>query len=377
MRGAPGPGVLQRSRQLVSSSSHSSGASASHPHPAPQHPLACLFFSCLTLSFRLRCVSWTPALSLRAEICHRAGANPFASASSALKGLTVEEQKGSPPDLLRVAHDLIKEVIDLGDRYFSPDPDRKVDEAEAGTEEATSEVSPSELHAWQRCYERHDLGMVSTVDSKNRAMWHEKRWAQKGRTKAGPRRPPKKGMAAKAAKATEEAREAEGEAAADEAEDGEAAVEKKEGKASATAARGKKGGRKRKTAQEADRQPRKAARSKRLKAEEMKEVEIVEEVVTAEAEEKAGAPAGKTTEEGRKRTSEAAAGAQRRPAQTNRVKAEEKTDEDADKAETAPQSMETEKGRTRRASSRGKGARKPSEGKRVESANSQGGQRQR
>ena len=129
--------------------------------------------------------------SLRAEICHRAGVNPFQTARAALEGVTLQEQKeGDEPDLLRVCHSVVKEVYALGYRYSSPNNEREdVDDPES--KESTAKVSRATFLDWLRCYERHEEGMVSTVDGKGRAMWHEKRWAQKGKTKAGARRPKK------------------------------------------------------------------------------------------------------------------------------------------------------------------------------------------
>ena len=74
---------------------------------------------------------------LRAEICHRAGVNPFRSAREALEGVEVEEGEGG--DLLSVCRAVVEEVYQLGYRYSSPnneglnveEPDEKTRKKEA------------------------------------------------------------------------------------------------------------------------------------------------------------------------------------------------------------------------------------------------------
>ena len=89
-----------------------------------------------------------------------------------------------------MCHDVVQEVFRLGYRYSSPNNEREdLDDPES--KESPAKVSRETFLQWLKCYERHDDGMVSTVDGKGRAMWHEKRWTQKGKTKAGPRRPKK------------------------------------------------------------------------------------------------------------------------------------------------------------------------------------------
>ena len=74
---------------------------------------------------------------LRAEICHRAGVNPFRSAREALEGVGVDQEEGS--DLLSVCRAVVEEVYQLGYRYSSPnneglneeEPDEKARKKEA------------------------------------------------------------------------------------------------------------------------------------------------------------------------------------------------------------------------------------------------------
>ena len=178
---------------------------------------------------------------LRAEICHRAGVNPFASASLVLSRLSGMADRQDEPDVLRLCHDVPMEVYTFGYRYGSMNNEemlRQQREAEqkAAAEEAEAEVAAEEdekaqsvrarvpaskqsrktFHAWLRCYEKHGDGMMSTVDGLGRAMWHESRWRIKGKSKAGSRRPRKgktisgadreeDGSAAAQAESTEEA----------------------------------------------------------------------------------------------------------------------------------------------------------------------------
>ena len=164
---------------------------------------------------------------LRAEICHRADVNPFASAANVLARLVGVADREEEPDVLRLCHDVPMEVFSLGYRYGSmnneeavkqqreaeqraeaeADEDaeadlQRVDEEDEEDEEdekaqpARASVPPTKqsrksFHQWLRCYEKHGLGMLSTVDSLGRAMWHSSRWRVAGKSKAGSRRPRK------------------------------------------------------------------------------------------------------------------------------------------------------------------------------------------
>ena len=207
----------------------------------------------------------------------------------------MEEQKdaGSSPDLLRVCHDLVKEVVSIGVRYGAPAKEREGEEEGEGS----AGKSRSAFLDWQQCYERHDLGMVSTVDGKGRAMWHDKRWAQKGKTKAGPRRPDMKRNKTKSKKPAEAdtdgpAQAEDGGGEKEEAEAGEsidasvkdadtAATVKEEKASSASAGKAKKGRMKRKSPESAP-APQKRTRSRRTKAEQLEEAADEGEVLAEE-----------------------------------------------------------------------------------------------
>ena len=144
---------------------------------------------------------------LRAEICQRAGVNPFESARTVLEGLPAEDDLNdstSPPDLLRLCHDVPAEVLNIGALYGVV----RGKAAEKSEEEKQREVEVRKnrqaFRRWLRCYKRWDLGMVSTTDGKKRTLWHEKRWAQET-TLEGPR----KGRFRKAQKEAEEEKEEE------------------------------------------------------------------------------------------------------------------------------------------------------------------------
>ena len=150
---------------------------------------------------------------LRAEICHRAEVNPFASGRNVLARLVGLEDSVEEPDVLRLCHDVPREVFSLGYRYGSMNNEEAVRqqreweqkaeadaEAEAdGDEKAQSvraivpptKLSRKSFSQWLRCYEKHGDGMLSTVDGLGRAMWHSSKWRVAGKTKAGSRRPKK------------------------------------------------------------------------------------------------------------------------------------------------------------------------------------------
>ena len=204
---------------------------------------------------------------LRAEICHRAGVNPFASAAVVLARLVGQEDRADEPDTLRLCHDVPAEAFGLGYRYGSmnneeavrqaEDAERKVDEdaeaqrvkeeaeEEEGDEKAERVEAPTvrsrkSFSQWLQCYEKHALGMLSTVDGLGRAMWHSNKWRVSGKTKAGSRRP-KKGKTISGAKREEE-EEGEGGAAQvkeEEADETGSGRKKRKSASSKKAARGK------------------------------------------------------------------------------------------------------------------------------------------
>ena len=154
---------------------------------------------------------------LRAEICHRADVNPFASGRNVLSRLVGVEDSVEEPDVLRLCHDVPEEVFSLGYRYGSMNNEEAVRqqieaeakaeaeaqrerEAEAEEDEKTQSTrvrvpptkqSRKSFSQWLRCYEKHGDGMLSTVDGLGRAMWHNSRWRVAGKSKAGSRRPRK------------------------------------------------------------------------------------------------------------------------------------------------------------------------------------------
>ena len=158
---------------------------------------------------------------LRAEICHRADINPFATAHSVLSRLVGVQDRADQPDVLRLCHDVPLEVFTMGYRYGSLNNEealrqqKEMDEADAKAEAKAqrdeddedekeegrgesvrvrlppTKQSRKSFHQWLRCYEKHNLGMLSTVDGLGRAMWHSSRWRVAGKSKAGSRRPRK------------------------------------------------------------------------------------------------------------------------------------------------------------------------------------------